>query len=511
MLFLYAVARPILSSANTTTTSTFISNASEACEDITGCRTMSDIFLSCFTVILISVWVSMHPDVPDVRHIGESDVGSFLNQLIIMTLSFLFPECIAIWALQQRMDAETIARKYEGYGWTNAHAYLAIMGGLALYDKNGDFRGYLDDSDDFEKEDCALAEEIEQWLRGRSHSKIVEADVSSVHPSEEPKEEEHLTPKPSFLEPYSCLLEYMLSRGLVNLTEAEIKSSISHGDVFAKLSALLSTGWFLVQVIAHGIQGLVISELEVVTLSFTALNIAAYVIWWNKPQRVRYPVRVTWEPMPPKFPSSGSARQSLWEQLHCRLVADFNSVVFKDAAAGKHRHKTWMLSKLGLYPFIFMAHKLEDLVGLWRVESRRARRTPTNMFNSGEEDGNTVVFVGILLGIVVGAVHFVAWESQFPTTSLRIAWLVSASVLGALPVTVSMCSIVESIFKYLLPPVIEATISTVWGCVAILLTICYPIARLTLFVLAIYIPSKYGLSESAYHAVEWTHYIPHIG
>ncbi|KAL0574398.1 hypothetical protein V5O48_007556 [Marasmius crinis-equi] len=498
---------------------------------------MSDIFLSCFTIILISIWVSMHPDVPDVQYVGESDVGSFLNQLIIMTLSFLFPELIAMWAAQQRKEAGIIAKKYKDYGWTKAHAYLAIMGGLALYDKDGEFRGYLDDSDNFKEEDRALAKEIEQWLRGRSHSKIVEADGSSVQSNEESEvssstlctspvfhgysnpKEEHLTPKPSFLEPYSCLLEYMLSRGLINLTESEIKANLNHGDVFAKLSALLSTGWFLVQIIARGAQGLVITELEVVTLSFTVLNIAAYVIWWDKPQRVRYPVRVTWGPTTSKASSPASPgpfffgwASKLWTELRSRLVADFTSVVFIDGATtGKRRRKTWMLSKLGLYPFIFLSHKFDDLLRLEIDKSRQERRTPTNMFNAGETENPIVAFVGISLAIVVGAVHFVAWESQFPTTFLRIVWLTSASVLVALPVAFILGAMVGAIFDDILPPVIETTISTVFWLVMFLLVICYPIARLTLVVLAIYIPLKYGLPESAYHDVEWTHYIPHIG
>ncbi|KAL0565364.1 hypothetical protein V5O48_016659, partial [Marasmius crinis-equi] len=216
----------------------------------------------------------------------------------------------------------------------------------------------------------------------------------------------------------------MLSRGLVDLTEAEIKANLSHGDAFAKLSALLSTGWFLVQVIARGVQELVVTELEVVTLSFTVLNIAAYVTWWDKPQRVRFPVRVTWEPRlltPPEAVNSVSIRQfrlgwapRFWWELRRRLVADFNSVVFKDVAARKRRRITWTLSMIGLYPVIFLGRQLKYLSG-YPNGTRRERRTPVNMFNSGDEGLHVAILVGIPLGIVVGALHFVAWNSQFPT------------------------------------------------------------------------------------------------
>ncbi|KAL0567573.1 hypothetical protein V5O48_014419 [Marasmius crinis-equi] len=47
------------------------------------------------------------------------------------------------------------------------------MGGLALYDQNGDFRVYLKDSHSFQHDDYAVAEEIEHVLRGRSHPVFV--------------------------------------------------------------------------------------------------------------------------------------------------------------------------------------------------------------------------------------------------------------------------------------------------------------------------------------------------
>ncbi|KAL0570558.1 hypothetical protein V5O48_011402 [Marasmius crinis-equi] len=446
----------------------------------------------------------MHPDVPDVKHVGDSDIGSFLNQLIIMTLSFVFPEFIIIWALRQRKEAGTVAMKYREHGWTKAHAYLAIMGGLALYDRNGAFRGYLDDSDGFHQEDYTLAEEIDDWLQGRSHPGSVVAESSSVHTGEDAKEGEFPTPKPLFLEPYSCLLEYMLSKGLINLTEAEIQSNLSHGDVFAKLSALLSTGWFLVQIIARGAQGLVVTELEVVTLSFALLNIATYVIWWDKPQCVRYPVRVTWEPTLRKAANPIST----WGKIRRRLVADFNSVIFKDVAARKRHRMSWTLSMLGLYPFIFFGHQLNYLLPSSDEGSRRARRTPGNMFNSGVANDNILCSVGIPLGIAVGAVHFIAWNSQFPDTSLQIAWLTSASVLLAVPVSFIPVAAVRRIFE---DDDISMFAAAITCPIFLLGLICYPIARLSLVVLAILIPLKYGLPESAYHDIEWTHYIPHIG
>ncbi|KAL0563221.1 hypothetical protein V5O48_018853, partial [Marasmius crinis-equi] len=426
MFILYALARPIISSSTisnvTASASTFLSNASEACDDISDCRTISDIYKTCLAVIFISIWVSMHPDVPDVKHVGESDLGSFLDELIIMTFAIILPEIIILWVLRQRIGAGLVEEKYSKYGWTKAHAYLAIMGGLALYDQEGKFRGNLRDADAFSKEDFELAEMIERSLRrsrpaspsedcpaSNSTRIIIVTEVPSdqaepsvkahVFPSTglpdlekdsetktsateqkhdtasqskgyllppanspsqitvfesplkgseesgkplvgaEKKSNSHdVQPKPPFLEPYSCLLEYVLAQGLVNITESEIQGNLSHGDIFAKLSALLSTGWFLMQTLARGIQGLSITELEAVTLSFTIFSIVAYALWWNKPQRVRYPVRVTWGPTRPKPAKRGPSSWKyflyllprLWRELCDRIAADLDSLIDPD-------------------------------------------------------------------------------------------------------------------------------------------------------------------------------------
>jgi hypothetical protein len=71
----------------------------------------------------------------------------------------------------------------------------------------------------------------------------------------------------------------------------EIKDK-SKGDVFSKGFAVLQTTWFITQCVARGVSGLIITELEVVTLAFAALNGALYFLWWNKPQDVSCPVVV---------------------------------------------------------------------------------------------------------------------------------------------------------------------------------------------------------------------------
>jgi hypothetical protein len=75
------------------------------------------------------------------------------------------------------------------------------------------------------------------------------------------------------------------------LSKAEIEDK-SKGDAISKGVVILQTGWFVTQCIARGVQGLPITELELATVAFAALNFVIYLLWWDKPQNVQRGVRV---------------------------------------------------------------------------------------------------------------------------------------------------------------------------------------------------------------------------
>jgi hypothetical protein len=75
------------------------------------------------------------------------------------------------------------------------------------------------------------------------------------------------------------------------ITEREIQDR-SKGDALSKGLVVIQTSWFILQCIARQIECLPITELELVTLAFAALNFITYALWWNKPLNVQCPVRV---------------------------------------------------------------------------------------------------------------------------------------------------------------------------------------------------------------------------
>ncbi|THV00499.1 hypothetical protein K435DRAFT_657092, partial [Dendrothele bispora CBS 962.96] len=279
MLLLYALARPLVPSllASTNNGSSPSPEASlevlNSCSDIHSCRTVEEILYSCLAVVFACTWVAIHPNIPRLFDKYDDEIKNsftisgarvFAQDVITMILSLLAPELIIFWALRQWFAARRIAEKYSKYGWTKTHGHFLIMGGFALF-RDGEYEETLEDEDVFYSES----------IRKRIQCQI---EFENSPPREPPSEA-------------TCLLELLIQHKYIDITEDEITAR-SKTDFLTKLLAVIQTTWFILQCIARVTEGLVVTDLEIVTVAFALLNIATYVLWWNKPQRVRYPVKI---------------------------------------------------------------------------------------------------------------------------------------------------------------------------------------------------------------------------
>ncbi|THU96291.1 hypothetical protein K435DRAFT_893053, partial [Dendrothele bispora CBS 962.96] len=283
MLLLYAFARPLPSLFTSTNESLPSPEASlealNSCSDIHSCRTVEDILYSCLAVVFACTWVAIHPNIPrhfdvfkrDSPEVADSFTISgarvFSQDIITMVSSLLAPELIILWALRQWFAARKIAKKYSKYGWTKTHGHFLIMGGFALFE-DGKYMYTLEDSDVFRTIFRLRMEE----------SNIRDQIEFQNSPSGQPSE-----PK--------CLVEFLIQHKYIDISENEITAK-SKTDFLTKFIAVVQTTWFILQCSARVAEGLVVTDLEIVTVAFASLNIATYVLWWNKPQRVRYPVKI---------------------------------------------------------------------------------------------------------------------------------------------------------------------------------------------------------------------------
>ena len=94
-----------------------------------------------------------------------------------------------------------------------------------------------------------------------------------------------------------------------SMSAAEILDK-GRGDFLSKAIAILQAVWFIVQCIARGVEGLALTELELVTLALASLNGLMYFFWWDKPLGVMEPIRVyTVDMDPPKNVVDGAEQQ----------------------------------------------------------------------------------------------------------------------------------------------------------------------------------------------------------
>jgi hypothetical protein len=79
--------------------------------------------------------------------------------------------------------------------------------------------------------------------------------------------------------------------GFPLISEKEIQDR-SKGDGLSKALVVVQTTWFIAQCISRKVQGLTITEIELVTVAFAFLNGIMYFLWWSKPVNVTTSIRI---------------------------------------------------------------------------------------------------------------------------------------------------------------------------------------------------------------------------
>ncbi|KAF8641422.1 hypothetical protein AX16_009980 [Volvariella volvacea WC 439] len=138
-----------------------------------------------------------------------------------------------MWAIRERIKADKMATQMKDRGWTRTHGFFVQMGGLVRVRDNSTYD--------------ILPERV------RGGRKMIN--------------------------------QYKIPR----ISEREIKDH-GKGDLLAKAIVVIQATWFVAQCIARHVKGLVVTEIELVTLAFATLNVITYGLWWDKPLNVEYPL-----------------------------------------------------------------------------------------------------------------------------------------------------------------------------------------------------------------------------
>jgi hypothetical protein len=331
------------------------------------------------------------------------------------------------------------------------------------------------------------------------------------------------------------------------ITENEIRDR-SKGDVLSKGLVVIQTGWFILQCIARRIEHLPLTELELVTLAFAALNFVTYGLWWNKPLNVQCPFRV------PVKRRTGEGSKGTGENNQnaddenggeddggqdTDAMAGFGIVIASIVDAMRSAiSKT--LKVVGKAPDAIV-HAIRD-ANKRSVEYIREHRWWTfrngvnaivvhgivgpiesfgamglgdddivevgDMFYAGSDSAITWTFgiLGAVIATIFGGIHCVAWSFQFPSHTEQLLWRIASLSITCLPmVTVIWVPVVKLVDEEKVPDWLTALFDIIIGLGS---PILYVLSRVALLVIALM--SLRSLPPGAYETVHWTTFIPHV-
>ncbi|KAI0062757.1 hypothetical protein BV25DRAFT_1915884 [Artomyces pyxidatus] len=442
---------------------------SAGCTDIAICRTRYTIIWSSLVTILACVWSAVHRNIAGPARPGESRarrvVGSLLEVAKIVVVTLLVPEWVLAWAVRQFLNARDLARQLEGSRGEAKSAWS---------DKRARLQGMKP-----EKEKKRERSKVGSWLEDDSGGALVAFEESMVAVDGRVGRldgkwktrhgffiimggfhyYENGVPK----HPLSRwdVAELVRTGDLVPPTEGEIRGW-SQGDALSKTLAVVQTLWFVVQCIARAIEGLPITQIEIMTLAYTTITVAMYVAWWEKPQNVGSPVRVAMKLPPPR-----PVMRRRWYRRVFYAIAGWQDV---------------------------FSNLREEL------------RVPTFYGGNTGEDGNGshADVVALCAAMVFGAVHCAAWNYAFPSHTERLIWRISSLAIVAVPGAMLLVVLV-----YLGTDGTQDVLETLaFPPVFLLSGPIYVAARLLLLTLSF--TTLRSLPYQAYQAVQWTLRIPHF-
>ena len=276
------------------------------------------------------------------------------------------------------------------------------------------------------------------------------------------------------------------------ISEKEIRDK-SKGDFFSKGFAVLQTTWFTLQCITRHIIGLNITQLELATLAFAVLNIISYILWWDKPLGVACSVPVHFRhpttseaslepPLPPfshHHPSAFACfcayfckkfkEKGLFAVVYIFLIKPFMIIVDwvedrvfcnikPDSPAqlsvptlyapnsGSPNH--YFAPLIGVYiflikPFMIIVDWVEDMVLCDTIPDSPAQFSVPTLYAPNSPNHYFAPLIGLIVGVVFGGIHCIAWSFGFPSVPEEYIWRVSAVAITTIPFILSLAVIAK--------------------------------------------------------------------
>ncbi|TFK65790.1 hypothetical protein BDN72DRAFT_860393 [Pluteus cervinus] len=431
------------------------------CSSVDG-RTVYEIVRSCLVTIGACVYRAIHQNIPD----PELSFWGRLGVTIKVTFCALIaPELIIWWAMRQWFGAKRAVRDMKEIKpelkWTHTHGQFAQMGGFARKDNK-------------------------RVLHPMTLCDLVETGQIDIDE--------------------------------LQVTEKEINDK-SKGDILSKTLVAFQTTWF------------------VVTLAFATLNVITYALWWYKPLNVLCPIYIRVGPKGSHLRTEHNGDSSpqvanvtnLQEDTvgeegisnGCRQVrvgiVERNRREIQQVIDGLQDELwPWTLWKwLTAIPLMLVGSPLGDMLGD-ENDDIKATHVSTFFANRLYDTGEAFVQVpSSLVGLIFGGIHFLSWNSTFPTHTELLLWRYSCTILVAVPLLLLLRGLLY-FFQWNTPYGAGSQRGRIGGIVlpfiemitVLLGPIPYTLARSCILVIAFL--TLHDLPAEAFTNVSWTSYIPHL-
>ncbi|KAA1473473.1 hypothetical protein DENSPDRAFT_839949 [Dentipellis sp. KUC8613] len=394
-----------------------------------------DILWACVSTIIICTWTSIHPDVHTPKSLRHADQEVLLSKAMLALVMLITPEVILAIAVSEFLEVHNVVRDvnaaFPACAWTLTDGYFAVMNGY-VYD-----------------------------------GQVVDA---------------------------TRVLALMRS-GAIDPVPSDVQAlwDRSKADALAKFIACVQVVWLMVQCLARTVEGLPMSTLELGTVGYAFITVAAYGFQWHKPKDIR-----TYTVLQPKAGAAASAG----------AIPSVRSAVELTPLTTTNNAEDHAGSTSGSHECIIRAEedhandRNNELVDLERQRSTipNDSNTPIPAPNiswaaalSIEYERTIVYLVFAVASPVYGIWHCLAWNFAFPSRAEMWLWRIDSVVC----VTAGTVSLVL-IWYY-------NRNLTAW----LMLLLFAHIATRLIILVEMFIGLR-SLPAGVFQTVRWTTLIPHI-
>ncbi|KAJ7847466.1 hypothetical protein B0H14DRAFT_2357136, partial [Mycena olivaceomarginata] len=190
---------------------------------------------------------------------------------------------------------------------------------------------------------------------------------------------------------------------------------------------------FIMQCLAHICQNVPVTKLEVATSAFAIVNVFIWILWWNKPLDIQWPILVGLKDVDisnNKPPDDHGPEENLDTPASEHLK---NQEVILDLPASEvdTYADPWHRSFLdGIHG---ATTGYEDTYNLTSYTS-----VPSFWATATDDDNQSKVLYSFLLEVLVstifGGIHCVAWNMDFPSTKEMWMWRSFSLMVATVPV-----------------------------------------------------------------------------